>query len=144
MTKEEAIRYLESQKTMILATTTPEGKPHTTVLWFNMMDGNLYFSTAKDSKKARNIHTRNYVSIIVQSGGDEFSTIKGVTLEGSTQTVTDPTLLKKYSELSVSKYWGSPENPVLKKMQEVPMERITFKLIPDKIRSWDYSKMGGK
>src|SRR5213080_4059747 len=38
-----------------IATTRPDGRPHVMVVWALWMDGALYFSTGKGSRKARNL-----------------------------------------------------------------------------------------
>lgn len=141
MTDDEVGEFLREQKVMRLVTISPGGKPHLVAMWYNLINGDIYFSTASNSRKARNISASNRLSIIVDAG-EEFGSIKGVVINGRTEVVTDEDLISKYGELSVSKYWGSPDNPILKRYQQMPVERTLFKVIPDKIRSWDYSKIG--
>src|SRR2546423_15346518 len=46
---------LKKSRQYWIATTRPDGRPHVMVVWALWMDGALYFSTGKESRKARNL-----------------------------------------------------------------------------------------
>lgn len=140
MTDDEKEKFLEEQKVMRLATLSPNGTIHLVAMWYILIRGDIYFSTVSNSKKARNLSAQSKISIIIDTG-EGFELIKGVAIEGRAEPTTDEGIISRYEELSLSKYWGSPDNPILKMMKEMGLKRTLFKIMPDKTRTWDYSKM---
>ncbi|MEE8401769.1 MAG: pyridoxamine 5'-phosphate oxidase family protein [Candidatus Hydrothermarchaeaceae archaeon] len=140
MTDDEKEKFLEEQKVMRLATLSPNGTIHLVAMWYILIDGDIYFSTVSNSKKARNLSAQSKISIIIDTG-EGFELIKGVAIEGRAKPTTDEGIIARYEEKSISKYWGGPDNPILKMMKEMGLKRTLFKIMPDKTRTWDYSKM---
>jgi len=83
-----------------ICTARPDGRPHSIPVWGFWIDGGLYFGTARDSRKSRNLSHRPAVSVHLESGDDV------VILEG-TATEVDPTdkpTFKKLDAASRVKY----------------------------------------
>ncbi len=49
----------------VLATTSPAGRPHAAAVLFELVDGALYVSTHRSSRKARNVAANSYVAMSV-------------------------------------------------------------------------------
>lgn len=62
-------RLLRSRSYWI-CTTRPDGRPHSIPVWGMWVDGALYFGTAREARKARNIAHNPAVSVHLESGDD--------------------------------------------------------------------------
>src|SRR5881296_1956739 len=67
-----------------IATTRPDGRPHVMIIWALWLDGMLYFSTGKESRKARNLAANPNVVVHVESPSGEI-----VILEGRAEEMSD-------------------------------------------------------
>jgi nitroimidazol reductase NimA-like FMN-containing flavoprotein (pyridoxamine 5'-phosphate oxidase superfamily) len=91
---------LEKSRNYWICTARPDGRPHSIPVWGFWIDGALYFGTARDSRKSRNLAHHPAVSIHLDSGDDV------VILEG-TATEVDPNdkpTFKKLDAASRVKY----------------------------------------
>jgi hypothetical protein len=53
-----------------ICTARPDGRPHAIPVWGMWVDGALYFGTARDARKAKNIANNPAVSVHLESGDD--------------------------------------------------------------------------
>ena len=53
-----------------ICTARPDGRPHSIPVWGMWVDGALYFGTARDARKAKNIAHNPAVSVHLESGDD--------------------------------------------------------------------------
>ena len=81
-----------------IATTRPDGRSHVMIVWALWMDGLLYFSTGRDSRKARNL-ARNPNSTMCTDNAAE-----GVILEGEVETERDVRRIREFIRLYEKKY----------------------------------------
>src|SRR5207249_11181718 len=54
-----------------IATTRPDGRPHVMVIWALWLDGMLYFSTGKESRKARNLAKNPHCTMCTENRSEE-------------------------------------------------------------------------
>lgn len=81
-----------------IATTRPDGRPHIMVVWGVWLDDAFYFTTGRDSRKARNLST-NPRCVVCPENADE-----AVIVEGVAEEVTDPMVLRLFKEAYETKY----------------------------------------
>ncbi len=98
-----------------IVTTSPDGAPHVMPVWGLWMNrasdgqvgsqppGAVYFSTARDSRKARNIDANSRMAVHLESG-DEV-----VVLEGHAEEVADAATLKDFVDAYLVKYQTNVE-----------------------------------
>jgi pyridoxine/pyridoxamine 5'-phosphate oxidase len=72
-----------------IATTRPDGRPHTVPVWGVWLDGALHFGTDRRSRKARNLATNQGTVIHLESGDD------AVILEGVAEEIADPSIIAR-------------------------------------------------
>ena len=89
-----------------MATTRPDGRPHTTPVWGLWVDGTFYFGVGPDSRKARNLAENPNVAVHLESGNDV------VILEGAAELVADPDpgLVERLTTSSAAKYGMSSDD----------------------------------
>ncbi|MGA9977076.1 MAG: pyridoxamine 5'-phosphate oxidase family protein [Candidatus Sulfotelmatobacter sp.] len=83
-----------------ICTARPDGRPHSIPVWGFWIDGALYFGTARDSRKSRNLAHNPAISIHLDSGDDV------VILEGTAAEVdpNDKPTFRKLDAASRVKY----------------------------------------
>ncbi len=93
-----AERRLQKAHTYWLSTTRPDGRPHTMPLWCVWLEGKLFFSTGRKSRKARNL-ARNPRCVVCAAVGNG-----SVVVEGVARRMTDTPVTRRASVLYARKY----------------------------------------
>ena len=81
-----------------VATTRPDGRPHVMAVWGLWLDGAFYFSTGRESRKARNLAANPYC-VVCTERADEAVIVEGVASEA-----TDPADLRRFAAAYKEKY----------------------------------------
>ena len=89
---------LKKSRQYWIATTRADRRPHLMIVWALWMDGLLYFSTGKQSVKARNL-AQNPHCVMATERADE-----GVILEGMVETERDVQRIREFIRLYEKKY----------------------------------------
>jgi uncharacterized pyridoxamine 5'-phosphate oxidase family protein len=89
---------LKKSRQYWIATTRPDGRPHVMVVWALWLDGKLYFSTGKQSRKAQNL-AKNRNCVMTTEKADE-----AVILEGVVETEERPDRIREFIKLYEKKY----------------------------------------
>lgn len=96
-----------------ITTVRPDASPHTMVVWGLWIDGAFYFSTGKQSRKARNL-AENPRCIVCTERADE-----AVILQGEAQLAQDSPSLKFFSQYEKKYKWD------MSQMQSEPIYRVS-------------------
>lgn len=138
MTDKEREDYLSRPLLARIATVTPGGRPHIAPMWFLYEDHVLYITTPITTRKVKNIQSNPDVAVSIDSS-DEAEGTKGIILRGKAEL--DRSHWRELSEKTFIKYLGSLDHPMAKELLSMPVERTVIVLKPEKITTWDYSKM---
>ena len=139
MNLEQVYTYLESLSIAVLATSSKDGKPYTSPIYF-VPDHylNFFFIAKSDTKKARDLQQNANASLTIVDPNQP----KTVQTTGRVSKVNDPQLysyvLKKMSENVSQKnkfYWPPP----ISKIKSVG-NLIMYKFQPDWLRVGDFTK----
>ncbi|MDE3136448.1 MAG: pyridoxamine 5'-phosphate oxidase family protein [Acidobacteriota bacterium] len=105
-----AEQRLERSRNYWICTTRPDGRPHAMPVWGIWLEDAFYFSTARASRKGRNIARNSAVSVHLESADDL------VALEGKAREVSDEETITRLNAAYRAKYqmplWIHPENAV--------------------------------
>jgi nitroimidazol reductase NimA-like FMN-containing flavoprotein (pyridoxamine 5'-phosphate oxidase superfamily) len=136
-TRNQIISIIDDIDDMTIATVREDGYPQaTTVSYVN--DGlAIYFGTAADSQKARNIAQSNKVSLTVNRSYGNWSEIEGLSIAGVATLVTDPAEQQKVAGLLFEKF---PQIADYVPEDTDPEELVLFRIDPKVISLLDYSK----
>jgi pyridoxine/pyridoxamine 5'-phosphate oxidase len=96
-----------------ITTVRPDGAPHTMVVWGLWINGSFYFSTGKQSRKARNL-AGNPRCIVCTERAEE-----AVIVEGEAHLTRDSSNLKFFSQYEKKYKWD------MSQMQSEPIYRVT-------------------
>src|ERR1700740_2176203 len=102
--KQEIISILDDTNDMTIATVREDGYPQaTTVSYVN--DGlTIYFGCAANSQKAKNLARDSKVSLTVNLPYTSWNDIRGLSIGGKAERVTDPQEVGQASQLMFEKF----------------------------------------
>ncbi len=143
MSADEQVVYLESGRTLQLATIGHSGQPHLSAMWYALVDRKVCFNTYATSQKARNMDRDPRVTCMIESG-DEYATLKGLVIQGRVEIVDD---VSKYL-VEIARRYPRPGTQQTEQIEQnsdtvnsLPAGRKVYSVIPDSIYSWDHTKL---
>ena len=143
MSDEEVWKFIDERKSLQVATLNRDGSPHLTTLWFAVMDGDIVFETYTKSQKILNLQRDPRISVLVEDG-DRYDQLRGVTLSGTAELVTDPEKVHALALEVMSRNTPGVSKEQLDGMaQKMAAKRTGVVIKPTRIVSWDHSKLGG-
>ena len=148
MAPAEVVELLETERTLILATTKRSGSPVMHALWFTYLDGALYINIQTGSFKHRNIQRDDRVCCLVETG-EEYFELRGVMIEGRAVPVEDAEELARVQTAADRK-----SERIGSGMREMPPyfaesrqrrlergDRVMLRIPLEHVRSWDFGKV---
>jgi PPOX class probable F420-dependent enzyme len=147
MTDAEIRDFLRTRKTIILSSIGPDGVPHPMPMWFAADDDlSVSMATFRGTQKIVNLRRDPRVSLLVEAGR-EYSELRGVVIYGTAELSEDTdaiiaTLVAASQKETTETDAGARTalNEVVKKSAS---KRILIRVKPDRIVSWDHSKLAG-
>ncbi len=140
MSPEERDEFLASERTCRVATVKSNGAPHLSALWFVWDGESLWLTSIVKSQRWTDIEKEPRVSVLVDAGHG-FGELRGVEISGTAQTVGEvPRTGEPNDELVTpeqlfgDKYAGGAFGH--------DGRHAWLRIVPDKIVSWDFRKMG--
>ena len=88
MSQEEALAFLDEQRTVICATNGRDGWPHLMPLWYVVRDGEVWSWTYAKSQKVRNLERDPRATLQVEEGV-EYQELRGVMLKCDVEIIRD-------------------------------------------------------
>ena len=102
--QEKIVAILAGATDMTIATVRPDGYPQATTVGYVNDGVTLYFGTAADSQKARNIALCDKVSLTVALPYDRWEEIRALSMGGRAALVTDREEMAKVGRLMLKKF----------------------------------------
>jgi len=145
MSKDEMWAFIETQKTVQVATLNHDGWPHLVPLWFAIVDGGIVLESFTKAQKIRNLERDPRISILFEDG-DVYEQLKGVSIRAKAVLHQDVETVHHLHMAVLER--NTPEIPrdALEKASAAMAPKKTAVVIrPDegKVMSWDHSKLGG-
>jgi PPOX class probable F420-dependent enzyme len=148
MSDAEQEKFLAGAQTIIICSIGPGGYPHPMPMWFGVeSDGSVVMTTFTKSQKIRNLERDPRVSLLVESG-TVYSELRGIVIYGKAELVRDQEqildILGKIGAKNAGGAGNAPDPEALRKglMVTVP-KRTGIRIRPERVVSWDHSKLGG-
>src|SRR5712692_10266354 len=140
MTPEEQQQFLYRARTMMLCTIDKDGYPHAVAMAYMVQDGCIYMTSFRKAQKVVNIRRNPKVAVMVESG-TAYNELKGVMIRGRCEIIDAPAeVWKIMREIRTFQEGGVPP-PADAVVQGRAQKRSVLKIIPEKIASWDHSKL---
>lgn len=140
MSDAERDDFLETTKTMRVATTSPDGFPHNVPVGYQWLDGRIYFPSDEESQKIANIRREDRVCCIVDEGaaGVDYDTLRGVMIQGHA-AVFDESEHDVVTHESLMEYIFEGEVQDQERYERV--DRVVVEVDPVNVVTWDFSKV---
>jgi PPOX class probable F420-dependent enzyme len=143
MTEREIWDFVDSRKSMQVATLGRDGSPHLTTLWFARVDGKLVFETFTKSQKIRNLQRDPRIAVLFEDGV-EYNELRGVSINGRAELVSDAEGVHRLARAVMQRNNpGLPEAQVEQLSKQMARKRTAVVIHPERIVSWDHRKLGG-
>jgi general stress protein 26 len=135
LTRDELDRFLESHRTVRLATSSDAGEPHVVPLWYVWLDGTMFMNSTTGNVTVRNLEADPRASALIDDG-DAYEELRGAILHGRVEWAAfDPRLEQVNAAWSTKYLEGRP----------VPFDlwegRVWFRLRAERVASWDFRKI---
>ena len=134
LTSEELGPYLETQRTIRLATCGSEW-PHVVPLWFVWLDGTVFMNSTLGNVTIGNLKRDPRATGSVDDG-ESYDELRGVLIQGGVEWAGDDPRLDAVKEAWSRKYMGGNEVPY-----DRWRDRVWFRLAPTRLTSWDFRKI---
>jgi len=89
---------LKKSRQFWIATVRPDSRPHVMVVWALWLDGVLYFSTGRNSRKAKNLAANRHCTMCTEDAGE------AVILEGTVENEKNVSQIRRFIRLYEKKY----------------------------------------
>ncbi|MBM3218163.1 MAG: hypothetical protein FJZ38_05665 [Candidatus Rokubacteria bacterium] len=126
-------RYLSTKEVVVLATLQADGAPLAMPMWFLHDPASLTMISVDGLQKVKNLRRDPRVSVAAESVGAN-KEISGVIVQGRAEFLQDTPERRALVERFLAKY-----HPRLEKLwggRSMPPNRVMFRIVPSKIRSW--------
>ena len=140
MTPEEQAEFLQRARTMTLCTIDKDGYPHAVAMAFMVKDGCVYMTSYRKAQKVVNIRRNPKVAVMVEAG-TQYNELKGVMIRGRCEVIDEPDEVWKIMRALRAFQAGGTPAPADAIVQARAQKRAVLKIIPEKIASWDHSKL---
>jgi len=141
LTPEEQAAFLQEGHKAALATLDKDGFPHVVAMGFMAKDGAIYMTSYAKAQKVLNIRRNPKVGLMIEAGKN-YGDFRGLMIRGRCEIIEDPALVAATIQTLQEAQRGKTEAP-REAILSAP-KRVILKLTPEKVASWDHTKLGGK
>jgi PPOX class probable F420-dependent enzyme len=139
-TPEEQEAFLREHRKAALATIDKDGFPHLVAMNFFAKDGAFYMTSYGKAQKVVNIRRNPKVALMIEAG-NSYSDLRGVMVRGHCEIIEGADAVRSvFSAMAQAR--GTPSERPRAATDSAP-KRVVLKIIPERITSWDHSKLGG-
>lgn len=130
-----------------VASNGPDGVPHLTTLFYVVRDGLIAFWTYERSQKIRNLERDPRVSALVEDGVDYFE-LRGVSIRGRAEILRGEDDIFAIGSAVATRMVGADSFEALgdlgrETVEKQARKRVAVVIHPDKVATWDHSKLVG-
>ena len=140
MAPEEVAAFLSEQRVVICATNGPGGWPHLMPLWYVMRGEEVWGWTYAKSQKVRNLERDPRATLQVEDG-ELYHELRGVMIEARTTIHRDVATVADVGAELLARFGGGGTVDDMVRAQAA--KRVGLQFSPDRVASWDHSKLGG-
>jgi PPOX class probable F420-dependent enzyme len=147
MTPRERDEFLDEQRTVICATTGPDGWPHLMPLWFVVRDGDLWSWTYAKSQKVRNLERDSRATVQVEDG-EEYQELRGLMWRARVRVLRDVEDVRALGIEIYERYTGAGPGNLPAEVEEMVAKqapkRVALHFVGEgEPVTWDHRKLGG-
>jgi PPOX class probable F420-dependent enzyme len=141
LTPDEQAAFFREHKKAALATIDKDGFPHVVAMNYFAKDGAFYMTSYGKAQKVVNVRRNPKVALMVETGG-AYAELRGVMIRGHCEILEGlEAVTAAFTTRAEAQANPSPVQPGA--VASAP-KRVVLKIVPEKVISWDHSKLGGK
>jgi PPOX class probable F420-dependent enzyme len=137
---EEQAVFLREHRKAALATIDKDGFPHLVAMNFFVKDDAFYMTSYAKAQKVVNIRRDPRVALMIEAGSS-YSELRGIMVRGHCDIIDGEEAVRA-AFAAMAQARGTPAERPRAATDSAP-KRVVLKIIPEKITSWDHSKLGG-
>ena len=141
LSSEEQARFFREQRKAALATLDRHGFPHVVAMNYFAKDGAFYMTSYGKAQKVVNIRRNPKVALMIESG-NAYAELRGVMVRGHCEIIEGAEAVRAAFAGMTKARGAAPSRPAAS--ADSAPKRVVLKIIPEKITSWDHSKLGGR
>jgi PPOX class probable F420-dependent enzyme len=143
MSEEEMWTFIESQKSIQVATIGRDGSPHLVPLWFAIDDGEIILETFSKSQKIKNLERDDRISVLLEDGGS-YPELKGVSIRGRAELIRDHDRVHEmHLDIIMRNQPGIERDALAEATRAMVPKKTIIKIKAEQVMSWDHSKLDG-
>ncbi len=143
MTDEDLWSFIDTQKTVQVATLNPDGSAHLVPLWFAREDQCIILETFSKSQKAKNLFRDSRITLLFEDGR-EYTDLRGATLYAQAECVSEVEAVHRFQSMVIRRNTTDLSEEVIEQAsRSMAHKKVAILVRPHKIITWDHSKLGG-
>jgi PPOX class probable F420-dependent enzyme len=143
MSEEEMWTFIETQKSIQVATINRDGSPHLIPLWFAVEDETIILETFTKSQKIKNLERDDRISVLFEAG-ESYPELKGVSIRAHAELIRDEDEVHRLHMAVLKRNTPEiPEDVLEKATRSMVAKKTAIRIRAEKVMSWDHSKLGG-
>jgi len=143
LSPDEQAAFFREQRKAALATLDQDGFPHVVAMNYLAKDGAFYMTSYGKAQKVVNIRRNPKVALMMESG-NAYAELRGVMVRGHCEIIEGADAVRAiFAAMAEARgpTRAAPARP--RGSGDSAPKRVVLKVIPEKITSWDHSKLGG-
>jgi PPOX class probable F420-dependent enzyme len=142
MSDDEALAFLDEERTVICATNGHDGWPHLMPLWYVVRDGTLWAWTYAKSQKVRNLERDPRVTLQIETG-TTYDQLRGIMLRCDTVLHRDAADVEALGLEIFARYTGGLADETRAMVAQQATKRVAMEFAERSRATWDHRKLGG-
>jgi len=142
MTDAELQEFIESQKTIQVATINKDGTPHLVPLWFAVVDGEIVLETFTKSQKVVNLVRDPRMTVLLEAG-EVYEELRGATIYAEAELVQDVDRVHDLHMAVLTRNTDIPVEALDKISRSMAPKKTAIVVKVERCFSWDHRKLGG-
>jgi PPOX class probable F420-dependent enzyme len=141
LSPEEQAAFFQEHRKAALATLDQDGFPHLVAMNYFVKDGAFYMTSYGKAQKVVNIRRNPKVALMIEAG-NAYAELRGVMVRGRCEIIEGADAVRAAFAAMAETRGATPARP--RGSVDSAPKRVVLKLIPEKVTSWDHSKLGGR
>lgn len=129
--KKAQAEFLALQRVLRVATADAAGTPHTVPVCHVVDDGRVYFASAGDAKKVKNLQANAQVALVADDYSESWDGLKGVMVVGRARLIPKGPRFRRIRRLLYAKYPQYEREAAIEEGESVVVE-----VEPRRVLAW--------
>lgn len=144
MTPEEVQALLREGKELYFSHHTKDGWPMVTIHFYCLIDGEVWTTSVKGRVKVGAFKRDNRTCLCVSNGDMTMLRAQAVSIKARAEVIEDRETVRKVCRAKAERYFETEEARQKFFAALFTPNRVAIRFIPEKVVSWDISRLGRK